>query len=100
METGSYLLVGADDSSETWGSTMHGSGRTMSRTKAKSLVSGEKLQKDMMKKGIYVKAISMPGLAEEAGLAYKDINEVVDTMEIAGISKKVVALKPIGNVKG
>ncbi len=100
METGSYLLVGDDGSSQTWGSTMHGSGRTMSRTKAKSLVRGAELQKTMEKKGIYVKAVSMPGLAEEAGIAYKNIHEVVDTMEIAGVSKKVVSLIPIGNVKG
>jgi RNA-splicing ligase RtcB len=44
--------------------------------------------------------IALPGLAEEAGRAYKPINEVVDTMDIAGVSKKVVAFKPIGNVKG
>ncbi|MBI5065959.1 RtcB family protein [Candidatus Woesearchaeota archaeon] len=100
METGSYLLVGADESEQTWGSTMHGSGRTMSRTQARKLVRGDKLIKDMEKKGIYVRAVSMSGLSEEAGLAYKNIHEVVDTMEIAGISKKVVSLIPIGNVKG
>jgi len=54
----------------------------------------------MEKRGIIVKSASMPGLAEEAGFAYKDISEVVDTMERAGVSKKVVALRPIGNVKG
>jgi len=100
METGSYLLAGLDASEETWGSTMHGSGRTMSRTKAKHMVRGEDLQKELDKKGIHVKTVSFSGLAEEAGFAYKDINEVVETMEIAGISKKVVALKPLGNVKG
>ena len=101
METGSYLCVGTDKADEeTFGSTMHGSGRTMSRTKAKKLFRGEKLLSDMEKKGIYVRAVSMSGAAEEAGLAYKDITEVVDVMDIAGVSKKVVALKPIGNVKG
>lgn len=100
METGSYLCVGADKSEETFGSTMHGSGRTMSRTQATKEFRGEKLQKDMQQKGIYVRAVSMSGLAEEAGKAYKDINEVVDTMDIAEVSKKVVSLSPIGNVKG
>jgi len=100
METGSFLCVGTKKSEETFCSTMHGSGRTMSRTKAKKMVKGESLQKEMEKHGIYVKSVSMSGLAEEAGFAYKPINEVVDTMDIAGISKKVVALKPIGNVKG
>lgn len=100
METGSYLCVGQDGSEETFCSTMHGSGRTMSRTQAKRLFRGEDLQKDMASHGIYVKAVSMPGLAEEAGKAYKDITDVVDCMEVAGVSKKVVQLKPIGNVKG
>ena len=101
METGSYLLAGTKKAEEeTFGSTAHGSGRTMSRAQAKREVRGDQLQKAMEKRGIYVKAVSMPGLAEEAGLAYKDIDEVIDTLDRAGISKKVVALKPVGNVKG
>ena len=101
METGSYLLVGTEKAmQETFGTTAHGSGRTMSRTQAKKQVRGEQLQKDMQKRGIYVKAVSMPGLAEEAGLAYKDINEVVDSLNKAGISKPVCSFKPIGNIKG
>jgi tRNA-splicing ligase RtcB len=54
----------------------------------------------MLQRGIYVKAATMDGLAEEAGVAYKDISQVVETMHRAGISKKVVALRPIGNIKG
>ncbi|PIN75165.1 RNA-splicing ligase RtcB [Candidatus Woesearchaeota archaeon CG10_big_fil_rev_8_21_14_0_10_37_12] len=100
METGSYLLLGTDKAAETFGSTMHGSGRTMSRTQARKQTKGEKLQKDMEKRGIYVRTASYSGLAEEAGFAYKNINEVIETMDIAGISKKLVALKPIGNIKG
>ncbi len=101
METGSFICVGTDRAAqETWGSTMHGSGRTMSRTAAKHQIRGDVLQRDMEKHGIIVKAVSMSGLAEEAGAAYKDINEVVETMEIAGVSRKVVQLRPLGNVKG
>lgn len=101
METGSYLLVGTEKAmSETFGSTMHGSGRTMSRTSAKKKVTGSELKKKMEEKGIIVKSVSMSGLAEEAGFAYKDISEVVETMEIAGVSRKVVGLRPIGNIKG
>lgn len=101
METGSYLLVGTQKAMEdTFGSTAHGSGRTMSRTAAKREVRGAELQRKMMERGIYVKAATMDGLAEEAGMAYKDISEVVETMDRAGISKKVVALKPVGNIKG
>jgi tRNA-splicing ligase RtcB len=101
METGSYLLLGTDKAlEETFGSTAHGSGRTMSRTKARKEVRGDILQKEMEKRGIYVRTASYSGLAEEAGFAYKPISEVVDTMDKAGISKKIVAFKPIGNIKG
>lgn len=101
METGSYLLVGTERAmQETFGSTMHGSGRTMSRAQAKKSVRGEKLQQDMKQHGILVKAVSMSGLAEEAGFAYKNISDVVDTVDHAGITKKVAELRPIGNIKG
>jgi tRNA-splicing ligase RtcB len=101
METGSYLLVGTDHAvRDTFGSTMHGSGRTMSRAQAKRTVRGEQLQQQMKQRGILVKAVSMSGLAEEAGLAYKNISEVVESVERAGITKKVLELRPIGNIKG
>lgn len=101
METGSYLLAGTQGAMEqTFGSTAHGSGRTMSRTKAKRMWRGDKLQKDMERRGIYVKSVSFAGLAEEAGGAYKDIDEVINACHNAGISKKIVKLLPIGNVKG
>ena len=58
------------------------------------------MYKDMLKKGIYVKSVSYSGLAEEAGDAYKDIDDVVDATVNAKISKRVVRFIPIGNVKG
>ena len=101
METGSYLLVGTTRATdETFGSTMHGSGRTMSRTQAKKSIRGEQLQQQMKQRGILVKAVSMSGLAEEAGFAYKNISEVVESVDRAGITKKVAELRPIGNIKG
>jgi tRNA-splicing ligase RtcB (3'-phosphate/5'-hydroxy nucleic acid ligase) len=101
METGSYLLVGTDRAvTETFGSTMHGSGRTMSRAQAKKSIRGEQLQQEMKRRGILVKAVSMSGLAEEAGFAYKNISDVVETVDRAGITKKVAELRPIGNIKG
>ncbi len=100
METGSYLLAGTESGAATWFTTAHGSGRTMSRTRAKGMFRGDQLQKDMEKRGIYVKSVSFAGLAEEAGKAYKDIDEVIDATHNAGISKKVAKLVPIGNVKG
>ena len=100
METGSYLLVGVPTGDQTFFSTAHGSGRTMSRTKARKTYRGEKLQKDMQSRGIYVRSTSWQGLAEEAGGAYKDIDDVIEAAESAGISKRVVRLTPIGNIKG
>jgi tRNA-splicing ligase RtcB len=101
MQTGSFLLAGTEKAmEETFGSTMHGAGRTMSRSAAKKMVRGDQLMRTMAENGILVKAASMPGLAEEAGIAYKDISEVVETMDTLGISKKVVKLKPLGNIKG
>ncbi len=101
METGSYLLVGTKEGMDlAFGTTAHGSGRTMSRTKAKKMFRGDRLQKEMEQRGIYVKSVSFSGLAEEAGPAYKDIDEVIETTHQAGLSSKVVKFVPIGNVKG
>src|SRR5437763_1024620 len=100
METGSYLLVGTASGAETFFSTAHGSGRTMSRTKARKQWHGKQLQRDLEARGIYVRSTSWAGLAEEAGPAYKDIDEVIAATEQAGISKPVVRFTPIGNVKG
>ena len=101
METGSYLLKGTKKAEEdTFGTTAHGSGRAMSRTQAKKSVRGENLQKSMEKKGIYVRGVSMSGLAEEAGFAYKEIDTVVGSLKKSGISEPIIKLRPIGNVKG
>jgi tRNA-splicing ligase RtcB len=81
-------------------STAHGSGRTMGRHQAKKQVRGEKLQREMEARGIYVRSESWGGLAEEAGFAYKNIDEVAEAVEAAGLSKKVLKFLPIGNIKG
>ena len=100
METGSYLLAGVKSGDQSFYTTAHGSGRTMSRHQAKKQYRGEKLQREMEARGIYVKSVSWGGLAEEAGAAYKNIDEVVEATELAGLSRRVVKLVPIGNVKG
>ncbi len=100
METGSYLLAGTSSGDQTFFSTAHGSGRTMSRTKARKLWRGKELQREMADRGIYVRTASWPGLAEEAGGAYKNIDDVILASEQAGISRRVVRFSPIGNVKG
>jgi tRNA-splicing ligase RtcB len=100
METGSYLLTGLPGSAAAFGSTAHGSGRTMSRARAKQLFRGRELQRSMEARGIYVRTASYAGLAEEAGGAYKDIDAVIAATEHAGLSHPVVRFTPIGNVKG
>jgi tRNA-splicing ligase RtcB len=100
METGSYVLTGVASGAATFFSTAHGSGRTMSRTKAKKSFHGRDLQRRLETRGIYVRTVSYAGLAEEAGAAYKDIDAVVEATARAGLSRPVVRLTPIGNVKG
>lgn len=101
MQTGSYLLVGTDLArQETFGSTLHGSGRTMSRMQAKKMIRGDQLRREMEEQGILVRAASMSGLAEEVGIAYKEIDDVIDAVDSVGISRKVAKLLPVGNIKG
>lgn len=100
METGSYLLTGLRTGAASFYSSAHGSGRTMSRTKARRQFHGRELQRALETRGIYVRTVSYAGLAEEAGAAYKDIDAVVDATEQAGLSRRVARLVPIGNIKG
>ena len=100
METGSYLLVGTAQSAPAFFSTAHGAGRTMSRAKAKKIFHGRDLIEKMRTRGIHVQAASMAGLAEEAGGAYKDVDEVVASAEISGLSRRVARFVPVGNIKG
>jgi len=100
METGSYVLAGIPESKEAFYTTAHGSGRVMSRSQAKRLFRGNKLRSDLEERGIYIQTASLPGLAEEAGAAYKDIDEVVRATERAGLSRIVAKLLPMGNIKG
>ena len=100
METGSYVLAGVPSGAATFYSTAHGSGRTMSRTRARKLVRGRELQDRMAKHGILVRAASMRGLAEEAGIAYKNVDDVASATELAGLSRRVARLAPVANVKG
>ncbi|MBN1495164.1 MAG: RtcB family protein [Spirochaetes bacterium] len=100
METGSYLLAGVPSGGESFYSTCHGSGRVMSRHQARSTFNGRDLQKQLEDRDIYILTSSFPGLAEEAGGAYKNIDAVVKSTDKAGLSKTVARLIPIGNIKG
>jgi tRNA-splicing ligase RtcB len=100
METGSYVLAGIATGAASFFSTAHGSGRTMSRTQARRSVSGRELQDRMEARGILVRPVSLRDLSEEAGFAYKDVDEVAAATEEAGLSRRVAHLVPVGNVKG
>lgn len=101
MGTASFVLLGTPGSmAQSFGSTCHGAGRVMSRARAKREVRGEKLKSELESQGIAVRAGSMAGLAEEAPIAYKDVDRVVDVVHKAGIAKKVAKLRPIGVIKG
>jgi tRNA-splicing ligase RtcB len=101
MGTSSWILVGTQGSmADTFGSTCHGAGRTMSRSKAKKTIRGDKLREELEQDGINIRAGSMPGLAEEAPQAYKDVDEVVKTVSGAGIARKVARLVPVAVIKG
>lgn len=101
MGTASYLCVGQPKAMElSFGSTAHGSGRQMSRSKSKRIHWGGDVKKELLQQGISIKAASNKVIAEEAPGAYKDIDQVVQVSHELGIVKKVVRLVPIGVTKG
>lgn len=100
MGTASYVLVGQKEGEQTFYSTCHGAGRTMSRHEAMRRVSGQEVVKTLESKGIIVKCWSLRGIAEEAPQAYKDVEQVVDVVHNAGLSKKVARLVPLAVIKG
>jgi len=101
MGRASYLLVGTKQAEEeSFASTCHGAGRIMSRHQAMHSVSFDNLMRELKQKGIEVRATGKKTLVEEAPLAYKDVNQVVDVVQKAGLSKKVARLRPLCVVKG
>jgi tRNA-splicing ligase RtcB len=101
MGTASWVLVGTETSMQrSFGSSCHGAGRLMSRSKAKKEVRGDELRMKLENRGIRIRAGSMPGLAEEAPQAYKDVDMVVETVSSAGIARKVARLTPVVVIKG
>jgi tRNA-splicing ligase RtcB len=97
----SYLAVGTERAmAETWGSTCHGAGRLQSRGAAKRSLKGVDIAARLAEQGIIVRAQDRSALAEEASEAYKDVADVVDVLEKAGISRKVAKMRPLGVIKG
>jgi tRNA-splicing ligase RtcB len=101
MGTASWVLVGtADSMRRSFGSSCHGAGRVMSRSRAKKEVRGDELRRQLEARGIEVRAGSLAGLAEEAPSAYKDVDLVVEIVSRAGIARKVARLRPVAVIKG
>ncbi len=101
MGTGSWILLGQPNSMNlTFGSTAHGAGRTMSRTKARQNYTESQVKKFLSDKGIEVKALTRDGIVEETPQAYKDVDLIVNVSHELGIATKVAKLVPIGVIKG
>jgi tRNA-splicing ligase RtcB len=101
MGTSSYVLVGAQSGEQrSFGSACHGAGRAMSRHQATRQWQGREVVAELAHRGIVVRSPSLRGVAEEAPGAYKDVSEVVDATEAAGLARKVARLRPLVCIKG
>ncbi|MEW5944475.1 MAG: RtcB family protein, partial [Pseudomonadota bacterium] len=101
MGTGSYVLVGtAESETQAFSSASHGAGRAMSRNQALRQWRGRDLIDELRGRGILIRTRSMRGAAEEAPGAYKDVDEVAEATEKAGLAKRVAFLRPKACVKG
>lgn len=101
MGRASWVLVGQPGSMEqTFGSACHGAGRVMSRHAAVRKAQGRTIDQELRAQGIFARARSWHGLAEEQPEAYKNVDRVVEVVHQAGLAKKVVRLRPIGVIKG
>lgn len=101
MGTGSYVLAGTQGAfTETFGSTCHGAGRVMSRTQAKKSCRGRSIPREMAERGVIVMASGRGTLQEEIPDAYKNLDDVVEVVHHAGLSRKVAKLRTLGCIKG
>jgi len=101
MGTSSWILLGQQNSMElSFGSTAHGAGRMMSRSKARRDYTEEQVKKSLSDKGIFIKSLTRDGVVEETPQAYKDVDAVVNVSHELGIATKVAKLVPIGVIKG
>jgi tRNA-splicing ligase RtcB (3'-phosphate/5'-hydroxy nucleic acid ligase) len=101
MGRASWVLAGQPGSmARTFGTTCHGAGRAMSRTAAVKAAAGRRIDKELEARGVIARAQSRKGLAEEQPSAYKNVDEVVEVVHRAGLSRKVARMRPIGVIKG
>jgi tRNA-splicing ligase RtcB len=101
MGRASWVLVGAPGSmARTFGTTCHGAGRALSRTAAAKDITSRKVEKELEARGVIAMCSSRLGLAEEQPRAYKNVDDVVDVVHEADLSRKVARMRPIGVIKG
>jgi tRNA-splicing ligase RtcB (3'-phosphate/5'-hydroxy nucleic acid ligase) len=101
MGTASYILAGTERSERlALSSACHGAGRAMSRHQASRTWRGREVVDQLASRGILIRSPSMRGVAEEAPQAYKDVSEVVECADAAGLARKVARLEPLVCVKG
>ena len=97
----SYVLVGTHGGyAETWGSVCHGAGRSLSRKEARNSAGSRNIEKELLQKGILIRAAGRGSVLEEIPEAYKDVANVVDVVEGAGLAQKVARLIPMAVIKG
>jgi tRNA-splicing ligase RtcB len=101
MGTASYIMAGRDSGEGlSWSSACHGAGRAMSRRQALKRWKGSGVVKDLARQGILLRAASQKGAAEEAPLAYKDVGQVVQATQQAGLAGLVASVRPLACIKG
>jgi len=101
MGTSSYVLAGAKGAmDQSFGSTCHGAGRILSRTKATKMAKGRAIHRELEDKGIFVQSRGKRTLQEEMPEAYKDVSQVVEVVHGADLAVKVARLRPLGAIKG
>jgi tRNA-splicing ligase RtcB len=101
MGTASWILAGQQGvMDETFGSVCHGAGRLLSRHAAKAGRNASQIREELERQGILVRSETRDGIVEETPEAYKDVDEVIETVHRAGLAKKVARLRPMGVIKG
>lgn len=98
MATGSAILFAEENAKASCYSVNHGSGRTMSRGKAKKTLDQATIDKQMNDADILINTRQTP--IDESGPCYKDLEEVLATIEMAGLAKVAHRLRPVACIKG
>lgn len=101
MGTASWVLAGTEaGESRSLSSACHGAGRSMSRRQARKRFGGRQVVDELAERGIVIRSPSLRGVAEEAPLAYKNIDRVVEISDEVGLACKVARLEPMVCIKG